>query len=130
VQNGADEHGPDHGDIAIELVQIGRISPSTDRNRHFHQRRQTDTGVPFDLILAGTCEKLVVSNRFMRKGILIFVCLTQVCRLQAQREQDPIQAILQLFEQHPIVMFGEVHGCVQEHALLKKLVTSPEFAAV
>ena len=26
-------------------------------------------------------------------------------------------------------MFGEVHGCVQEHALLKRLVTSPEFAA-
>ena len=65
----------------------------------------------------------------MRKGIWILVCLTGVCRLQAQREQDPIQAILQLFEQHPIVMFGEVHGCVQEHALLKRLVTSPEFAA-
>jgi len=44
----------------------------------------------------------------MRKGILIFVCLTQACHLQAQREQDPIQAILQLFEQHPIVTFGEV----------------------
>ena len=85
--------------------------------------------MPFDLILAGTCENPVVSKPVMRKGILIFVCLTQVCRLQAQREQDPIQAILQLFEQHPIVMFGEVHGCVQEHVLLKKLVTSPEFAA-
>jgi hypothetical protein len=71
----------------------------------------------------------VVSKPAMRKWIWIFVCLTQVCRLQAQREQDPIQAILQLFEQHPIVMFGEVHGCVQEHALLKRLVTAPEFAA-
>lgn len=60
---------------------------------------------------------------------MMLVCLTQVCHLQAQREQDPVTAILQLFEQHPIVMFGEVHGCVQEHALLKKLVTSPEFAA-
>lgn len=65
----------------------------------------------------------------MRKGILILVCLSPVFSLQAQREQDPVTAILQLYEQHPIVMFGEVHGCVQEHALLKKLVTSPEFAA-
>jgi hypothetical protein len=65
----------------------------------------------------------------MRKGILAVVCLTLVCRLQAQREQDPVTAILQLYEQHPIVMFGEVHGCVQENALLQKLVTSPEFAA-
>ena len=65
----------------------------------------------------------------MKKGILRLVCFTLVCRVQAQREQEPIQGILQLFEQHPIVMFGEVHGCVQEHALLKKLVTSPEFAA-
>jgi uncharacterized iron-regulated protein len=81
------------------------------------------------LILAGTRDNPVVSKPVMRKGIWILVCLTQVCRLQAQREQDPIQAILQLFEQHPIVMFGEVHGCVQEHALLKKLLTSPEFAA-
>ena len=67
--------------------------------------------------------------RFMRQGILTLVCLTQVCRLRAQGEQDPVTAILQLFEQHSIVLFGEVHGCVQEHALLKKLVTSPEFAA-
>lgn len=65
----------------------------------------------------------------MGKWILTLVCFTQVCRLQAQREQDPVQAILQLFEQHPIVMFGEIHGCAQEHTLLKKLVTSPEFAA-
>ena len=65
----------------------------------------------------------------MRKWFLRLVCLTVVCRLQAQGEQDPATAILQLFEQHPIVMFGEVHGCVQEDALLKKLVTSPEFAA-
>ena len=65
----------------------------------------------------------------MKKVILAFVCLTQICRLQAQGEQDPVTAILHAFEQHPIVMFGEIHGCVQEHALLKKLVTSPEFAA-
>jgi hypothetical protein len=71
----------------------------------------------------------MVSNGVMKKGILTLVCLTQVCRLQAQREEDPVTAILQRFEQHPIVMFGEVHGCVQEHALLQKLVTSPEFAA-
>src|ERR1051325_9995427 len=80
-------------------------------------------------LAAGTRDNLVVSNAIMRKGILTLVCLTQVCRLQAQREQDPVTAILQLFEQHPIVLFGEVHGCVQEHALLKKLVTSQEFAA-
>ena len=62
-------------------------------------------------------------------GIVAFLCLAQVCGGQTQREQDPVTAILQLFEQHPIVMFGEVHGCVQEHTLLKKLVTSPEFSA-
>lgn len=59
----------------------------------------------------------------------MLLCLSPEFSLQAQREQDPVAAILQLYEQHPIVMFGEVHGCVQEHALLKKLVTSPEFAA-
>ena len=88
------------------------VTPFTDRDR--------PVSPSASLILAGTCEDPVVSKPAMRKWILIFVCLTQVCRLQAQREQDPIQAILQLFEQHPIVMFGEVHGCVQEHALTEE----------
>jgi hypothetical protein len=72
---------------------------------------------------------LAVSKDGMRKAMLAFVCLTQVCRSQTPREQDAVAAILQQFERHPIVMFGEIHGCVQEHALLKKLLTSPEFAA-
>ena len=94
------------------------------RRSSFHEGRLPTEIAQFSptasLILAGTCEDPVVSKPAMRKWILIFVCLTQVCRLQAQREQDPIQAILQLFEQHPIVMFGEVHGCVQEHALTEE----------
>lgn len=57
------------------------------------------------------------------------MCLISICRLQAQREQDPLTAILQLFGQHQIVMFGELHGCIQEDALLRSLLTSPEFAA-
>ena len=56
-------------------------------------------------------------------GVIRLGCKDLIERL---REED---FLLQLFEQHPIVMFGEVHGCVQEHALLKKLVTSAEFAA-
>jgi hypothetical protein len=65
----------------------------------------------------------------MRTSIWILVWLAQICPLPAQGQQDPVQAILQQFEQHPIVMFGEIHACVQEHALLIKLVTSPGFAA-
>ena len=40
----------------------------------------------------------MVSNSVMKMVILTLVCLNQVCRLQAQREQDPVTAILQIFE--------------------------------
>jgi len=33
VQNGADEHGPGRGDIAVKLAHIGRTSPLHSRYR-------------------------------------------------------------------------------------------------
>lgn len=62
--------------------------------------------------------------------IALAVCLL---RVSAQPEPDPAAAvtstILKLFDDHRIVMLGEMHGSVQQHLLLKQLVTNPAFAA-
>jgi hypothetical protein len=47
---------------------------------------------------------------------------------QAPTPQDPIKAIIQLFDTHRIVMFGEIHECRQQYDLLRQLVASPGFA--
>jgi len=46
--------------------------------------------------------------------------------------QDPVvrvtSAIVKLFEQHRVVMLGEMHESIQEHVLLNKLVAAPGFS--
>lgn len=46
---------------------------------------------------------------------------------QAQ-PQDASRAIIQAFDNHTIVMFGEVHENKQEYEFLRALVSSPQFA--
>jgi hypothetical protein len=41
---------------------------------------------------------------------------------------DASQAVIQAFDTHNIVMFGEIHGIAQEYEWLDKLVSTPEFA--
>ena len=50
-----------------------------------------------------------------------------VATAQTQVGQEPVAAIIKLFDQHRIVMLGEMHESIQEHALLNKLVAAPEF---
>jgi hypothetical protein len=51
---------------------------------------------------------------------------------QPQNAQEPVtqvtSAIIKLFDQHRIVMLGEMHESIQEHALLNKLVAAPGFS--
>src|SRR5260370_40065626 len=44
-----------------------------------------------------------------------------------QTAQEPVQGISKLFDRYPIVILGEMHGSIQQHDLLKKLITSREF---
>ena len=51
--------------------------------------------------------------------------------LPLAREPNPIDAshaVVQAFDAHNIVMFGEIHGIEQEYDWLDKLVSTPEFA--
>jgi hypothetical protein len=59
-------------------------------------------------------------------GLLVSVLATTFA--WCQTPQEPVQAISRLFDRYPIVMLGELHGSIQEHDLLEKLVTSREFA--
>ena len=62
----------------------------------------------------------------MRQGIwLILMC--SLARAQNPAPQDPVQGIVKLFDTYRIVMLGEIHGCRQEHDLLRKLVANPGF---
>jgi hypothetical protein len=51
---------------------------------------------------------------------------------QPPTAQEPVarvtSAIIKLFDQYRIVMLGEMHESIQEHALLNKLVAAPGFA--
>lgn len=42
--------------------------------------------------------------------------------------QNATAAVLRAFDNHNIVMFGEYHGCKQEHEWLRSLISTPEFA--
>jgi hypothetical protein len=42
--------------------------------------------------------------------------------------KEPVAEIVRLFDQHRIVMLGEIHGSIQFDELLSKLVNSPAFA--
>ncbi len=65
----------------------------------------------------------------MRIPFLLLVGFLCPFPAQAQGEQEPLQAVIKLFDSHQIVMLGELHGSIQEHELLKKLAASPDFAA-
>src|SRR5262249_25130695 len=51
---------------------------------------------------------------------------------QSTAPQEPVtgvtSAIIKLFDQYRIVMLGEMHESIQEHALLIKLVATPGFS--
>lgn len=47
---------------------------------------------------------------------------------QTATAQNPVAAIVKLFDTYRIVMLGEIHGCAQEWKLLDELVAAPGFA--
>jgi hypothetical protein len=62
--------------------------------------------------------------------LLLFTGLTTLCLAQDQqpKPQPATAALLRAFDTHNIVLFGEIHGCKQEHEWLRELVGTPEFA--
>jgi hypothetical protein len=42
--------------------------------------------------------------------------------------KEPVAEIIRLFDQHRVVMLGEIHGSVQFDELLKRLVSTPAFS--
>src|SRR6266566_7383679 len=52
------------------------------------------------------------------------LCLAQ----ENPNPKNATAAVLQAFETHDIVMFGEIHNNKQEYQWLQSLVTNPEFA--
>ena len=65
-----------------------------------------------------------------RIRLFLFTGLTTLCVAQV-RQPDPqpaTTAVLRAFDTHNIVMFGEYHGCKQEHEWLRELAGTPEFA--
>ncbi|MGJ5820796.1 hypothetical protein [Paludibaculum fermentans] len=63
--------------------------------------------------------------------VALALCLSSLWA-QPPRPLDPAASvpasIVSLFDSHRIVMLGELHGSVQQHALLKQLVADPRFA--
>jgi hypothetical protein len=62
-----------------------------------------------------------------------FICLLSLLFLTAgakdsPQPQDATRAIIQAFDTHSIVMFGEAHANKQEYEFLRSLVSSPQFA--
>ena len=69
------------------------------------------------------------------RGLGIFVAFTlgvPDAAPQTPSAQGPdvevISAIIKLFDQYRVVMLGEMHESIQEHALLNKLVAAPGFS--
>lgn len=67
------------------------------------------------------------------KILLLFLLtvLQQICMAQnvvGPKPEDATQAIIRLFDQHDIVMFGEIHSSKQEYEWLSKLVKTPGFS--
>jgi len=65
------------------------------------------------------------------KFFLVLILLTTVANAESNREPKPepaIQAMVDLFRSHDIVLFGETHGNRQEYEWLCKLVQAPAFA--
>ena len=68
----------------------------------------------------------------MRSNLLLAACLLAATAAGQQpvepKPQPAVAAILDQFEQHSIVMLGEIHGSIQFDQLLSELVKSPLFA--
>jgi len=67
----------------------------------------------------------------MLSGVRYGFSVVLMCSLapaQGPIAQDPVQAIIRLFDTYRIVMLGEIHECRQEHDLLRKLIATPGFA--
>ncbi len=64
-----------------------------------------------------------------RIRLLLFTGLAALCVAQDRqpKPQPATAAVLRAFDTHNIVMFGEYHGCKQEHEWLRALVSTPEF---
>jgi hypothetical protein len=65
------------------------------------------------------------------KFFLVLILLTTFANAEKNREPKPepaIQAMVDLFRSHDIVMFGETHGNKQEYEWLCRLVKTPAFA--
>jgi hypothetical protein len=61
--------------------------------------------------------------------VLFFVgCACAVSSAQDVKPLDATRTIIQAFDTHSIVMFGEVHANKQEYEFLRALVSSPQFA--
>jgi hypothetical protein len=63
-------------------------------------------------------------------GLLLFFVglVSAVSSAQDIKPVDATRAIIQAFDSHSIVMFGEVHANKQEYEFLRTLVSSPQFA--
>jgi hypothetical protein len=63
---------------------------------------------------------------------LLTFSIVSTVGLRGVAAQEPVDrvnsAIIKLFDQYRLVMLGEMHESVQEHALLNKLVAAPEFS--
>lgn len=53
--------------------------------------------------------------------------LAVLCKAQEVRPEDPVTALTQAFSTHQLVLLGDLHGNVQEHNVLLKLIHSPKF---
>jgi hypothetical protein len=67
------------------------------------------------------------------RAAVYFVCLlmAMLCAAQTDRQPKPLDAttaIIRTFDDHSLVMFGEVHGDKQEYEWLCELVGTPKFA--
>ncbi|HEY1254423.1 MAG TPA: hypothetical protein VGF01_06555 [Terracidiphilus sp.] len=68
----------------------------------------------------------------MRRSVLLMLiglmCIQHI-HAQPALPQNPVEAIVELFNTHRIVMLGEVqHGCRQQWELLQELVAAPGFS--
>ena len=64
--------------------------------------------------------------RLLLFGVLI---LGSICNAQREpKTENATTAVLNAFDTHNIVMFGEIHGNKQEYEWLRSLVATPEFA--
>ena len=58
-----------------------------------------------------------------------FLVLIPTCSAQLDpKPEDATAAVLHEFEKHNIVIFGEIHGNMQEYEWLRSLIATPEFA--